>query len=731
LIVRPKPEPMTRSSVSARVGIMEESLLGTATLTGGMAPSINVDGPCLTGTLAGLTMPPEALVKIKSDAIELLSRIVRVYSSEVAPNEVGASGSGKASDSIPTKPCTGLLYGRIQSGKTVAMIALVAAAIDNGFRVIVVLTSDNLKLVSQTTDRFAALDGPIAVDALSSGWEADHKHIGKKLGQAGVVFVCSKNKTRLDNLIQFLDTIGAPNYPALVLDDEADQATLDANLARSSRAKEKGQDPVDPTAIYDRVARQLSPTLRHHVFLQVTATPYALLLQSVGTKLRPSFVRLLEPGTGYTGGEAFFEAEHVDGPKPPLVFVPENEADELEDAESDAPDGLRKAMAFFLVAAAAQAIVDPARAKNGQNFLCHTSQLRTQHRVLEGAIRNYVDRMDDHLEKGAGEALTRLHQAYDELLATFPDAPSLTPVLEQVKRRLVSRRVVVVNSEADTDLGKGLNFIVGGNILGRGVTIDNLLVTYYLRQPKTGQMDTMLQHARMYGYRAQLMQFTRVFLPQQLAVRFHEIHRIEQRLRRQLVAADMGRQIVIEKAANLKPTRGVVLDPTYIDAFDAEDQCYPIYPDFRISRRDYEAIQRKIVALLGEPLDNKHAQTQLIDYDALLELIELLPYNIRYPSARWIPGVLRRVVERQRERCQGRAYLHTRRTRRKGLTFTTGALSGEELKELRMKDGPVICAFRDDGSGIKDAKANEFWYPTLVLDHKMPSLIVNTTPDAE
>lgn len=710
---------------------MEKSPLGTATAATSLPPPINVDGPCLTGTLAGLTMPADAIAKIRSDAIELLSRVVKVYSTEVAPNEVGAEGSGRASTTAPPKPCTGLLYGRIQSGKTVAMIALVAAAIDNGFRVIVVLTSDNLKLVSQTTERFAALDGPIAVDALSSGWEADHKHIGKKLGQAGVVFVCSKNKTRLDKLIEFLEAIGAPNYPALVLDDEADQATLDANLARNSRAKDKGQDPVDPTAIYDRVARQLSPTLRHHVFLQVTATPYALLLQSVGTKLRPSFVRLLEPGAGYTGGEAFFEAEHVDGPKPPLVYVPETEADELNEATADAPDGLRKAMAFFLVASAAQAIADQARSKNGQNFLCHTSQLRTQHRVLEEVIRSYVDRVDDHLEKGTGEAYTRLHQAYDELLTTFPEAPPLAAVLEQVKRRLVSRRVVVVNSEADADLGKGLNFIVGGNILGRGVTIDNLLVTYYLRQPKTGQMDTMLQHARMYGYRAQLMHLTRVFLPRQLAVRFHEIHRIEQRLRRQLVAADMGRQVVIEKAANLKPTRGVVLDPTYIDAFDAEEQVYPIYPDFEMTRKEYETMQQRVVGLLGQPLDSKHSQLVQIDYAAMLELVESLPYNTRMPSASWIPGVLRQVLERQKDRCLSRAYLYTRKTKRKSREFTTGALSGDELKELRSKDGPVICAFRDDGAGIRDINANEFWYPTLVLDHAMPSVIVNTTPDGE
>jgi hypothetical protein len=70
--------------------------------------------------------------------------------------------------------------------------------------------------------------------------------------------------------------------------------------------------------------------------------------------------------------------------------------------------------------------------------------------------------------------------------------------------------VPIVNSaNSPVDFGRQLNFIVGGNILGRGLTIDNLLVTYYLRRAKVSQMDTVLQHARMFGYRQPLMPYTR------------------------------------------------------------------------------------------------------------------------------------------------------------------------------------------------------------------------------
>lgn len=671
-------------------------------------------------------MTEAARAKIKADALDMLGRVVSVYEKQIATGEVGANGTAKATASIPAVPSTGLLYGRIQSGKTVAMIGLVAAAIDNGFRVIVVLTSDNVKLVSQTTERFGVLEGPIAVDALKpQEWSTDHKHIGKHLARSGAVFVCSKNTKRLDELLEFLARIGAPEYPALILDDEADQATLDANLAKNSRAKAKSLETVDPTAIYRRVVESLRGTLRHQVFLQVTATPYALLLQTVGSELRPSFVRLLEPGDGYTGGERFFEAEHVEGPKPPLVYVPEDESEEINNAPTQPPAGLQSAIAFFLVAAGAQGVMDPLAARAGQNFLCHTSQLRNQHRVLEGMIRDHLDRLGDDIEHRRRPAMNALEQARLELLKTLPEAPALDAIVEHLSTRLGGRKIVVVNAETDAEPGKSLNFIVGGNILGRGVTIENLLVTYYLREPKTGQMDTMLQHARMYGYRAKIMPWTRVFLPRNLATRFHEIHGIERRLRRQLASADMGRPIVVEKTSNLNPTRRGVLDPSYIDAFDAEDQIFPLYPDFTLTPTEYERISSRVMKLLGGDFSDEGPIP--IDFEEMLSLVDVFPYDAAL-SSRWMPGVIRRVLEKQRERCKGRAYLYSRPMARTKRLLATGALEGKVLRALRDLDGPTFCAFRDDGKSMTEGKVAKYWYPTVVLDKGTPSLIINTTP---
>jgi len=70
----------------------------------------------------------------------------------VAAGEVGMGGSASASAAAPTagRCPTGLLYGRVQSGKTAAMIVSTALAVDNGFRIVIVFTSNYVKLVEQT-----------------------------------------------------------------------------------------------------------------------------------------------------------------------------------------------------------------------------------------------------------------------------------------------------------------------------------------------------------------------------------------------------------------------------------------------------------------------------------------------------------------------------------------------------------------------------------------------------
>ena len=340
-------------------------------------------GTCNTNTMAALEegvggskpMPRAALEKARDQAIDLLHTVLSTYETEVAGGEVGAGGTARASGVTPISGrCpTGLLYGRIQSGKTLGMITFAALAIDNGFRVVVVLTSDSVKLVEQTASRFSALDGIVKSSTLAANWPDDVNHIRRSLPDVGLILVCQKNQAHLESLFEFLEAIDAAGYPAIIMDDEADQATLDTTVnARSSGRPNPPRfgSTINRRTIQnnrpDELGRSVAESLRHFVMIQVTATPYALLLQDADSPLRPRFTKLLEPGDGYTGGEHFFSERHLEFEAAPLVIVPEGESDELERVNV-APEGLAASIAYFLVASGAQTAMAPAMRGRVQN----------------------------------------------------------------------------------------------------------------------------------------------------------------------------------------------------------------------------------------------------------------------------------------------------------------------------------------------------------------------------
>src|SRR5439155_22292926 len=129
----------------------------------------------------------------------------------------------------------------------------------------------------------------------------------------------------------------------------------------------------------------------------------------------------------------------------------------------------------------------------------------------------------------------RLKDAFDDLAGTHPGvaASDFDKLVEAIQFFSPGISVKLVNGETDEDVAvrSPYNLFVGGNKLGRGVTIKNLLVSYYGRHPRTPQADTVLQHARMYGYRRKDIGLLRLFLPSELHTVFKAIHKMERGLR--------------------------------------------------------------------------------------------------------------------------------------------------------------------------------------------------------
>lgn len=199
---------------------------------------------------------------------------------------------------------TGLLLGLIQSGKTYALTTSIALAADNGYRFFIVLTTDNNWLYKQTFKRLQkdlprlSIQNKTSLDGVLL-WPASLTDKGN-----GLVLVVSKNPRVLQDLVSGLESfsnlpnVNLPNV--LIIDDEADQASLDTQTNR--RAKNPQIVPGKINTLINQV-RSKFPSC---TYLQVTATPQALFLQDKLSPNRPEFTILIEPGKGYVGGNTFF-----------------------------------------------------------------------------------------------------------------------------------------------------------------------------------------------------------------------------------------------------------------------------------------------------------------------------------------------------------------------------------------------------------------------------------------
>lgn len=722
---------------------------GSATIDEPVAaahPVVEADGRILRSTMermqAGFSskpLPIDVVERIRDQAVSLIEDCVGAYSEKISTAEVGLGGSARAApDATVGAQCpTGLLYGRIQSGKTNAMILATALAIDNGFRVVIVLTSDNVALVEQTVSRFRVLDeGPLVYSSTSGQWDADRDNIARHLARHGVVFVCTKNSERLSSLIDILTEVRAADYPALIFDDEADQATLDTTTAARAggraSAPPHGSTTYRLTVLNDAASQQgesIRETLRHNVFVQVTATPYALLLQNLDSPLRPSFTRLLEPGPGYTGGESFFSIEHVDCEKRPMVFVDANETAGVSASDRQAPTGLAKAIAFFLIASSVLKSRRRRPEPDGYKFLCHTSSKQQDHDRFASVIRNHADGLFD----AASGTLRPEHRptfewAHADIAVTWKESlPPLNDLLDDLGRRIQQRRVIVVNAAAEQgEFGSAFNFLVGGNILGRGLTIDNLLVTYYMRMPRTTQMDTMLQHARMFGYRSEIMPFTRVFLSPVLAARFARITESERGLRQLLETQSSSSPVPVQIVGNLRPTRANVLDPNSLGGIRPGQQIYPSVPASNAEQIGNSTA--RVEAQIGRLVDDWRARAgDFIDcsIDHIVELVKTVRSGDP-DSNDWEPEILANVLLSISSRYVGRAYLCARTFTTARTLLVNGAISGSEQRRARAANRPVLFMLREAGDH-DPWTGGPFWYPTLVFPMDMANQVFNVT----
>lgn len=433
-----------------------------------------------------------------------------------------------------------LLVGNVQSGKTSHMFAMICKAADSGFNIFILLTTDNTLLQQQTYKRAMKEFDQFCVCS-----EMDEvKFINNKMKKP-VIIVLKKNGRVLQ---KWKNNLSSSNFcmgnPLVIIDDEADAASLNTKVNQKLVSKINSE--------LDGIRKTSSSS----IFLQVTGTPQSILLQAEKSGFRPHYVYSFKPGEEYLGGNFFFS----NIPNPFLIVTDEDEVVEIETDDDFPENGLKHALYSHLIVSA-QLLME---GKETSNFLIHPSTKTDKHEIFAEKVGNYLNELSGYFVDNEAEDGLFLFE-YEKLSETYPNLMSYEDIIEKIKKLiendLVSIRTINSKSEyvPEEEYQTGVNIIVGGNSLGRGITFPMLQTVYYCRTSKTPQADTMWQHARMFGY-DRVRGLVRVYMPGNIAHLFSEINAINNAIFKQIERDPNIDNIKLFYPEGIKPTRKNVID---------------------------------------------------------------------------------------------------------------------------------------------------------------------------
>jgi hypothetical protein len=575
----------------------------------------------------------------------------------------------------------GLLLGNVQSGKTVQTLGIISKLADEGFSIFLLLTTDNVYLQKQTFDR--ASDTLKNFDVI--GEYDDVKFMFSGLRKP-IVIVLKKNTNVLRKWRNHLASSGyCAAKPIVVFDDEADAASLNTLINKKK-----------VSTINNHLA-SIKALSSSSIYFQVTATPQANLLQSAISGWKPAFVTYFPPGNGYIGGD-FIYSEPVSYA---IRFTGESELDDVRDDSDFIPLGLRRSlMSFLAVCGHLQEI-----GQSTCSFLIHPSVRINDHEIFAGKIGEHLNYILSEIDEPSFDK--DLTEAWQDLQITKPDITNY----EDVKKNIVSilynqdLKILVLNSRTpiDIDYNKGFNILVGGNSLGRGLTLPKLQTVYYCRKSKTPQADTFWQHSRMFGYDREAG-LIRIFTPPTLHKLFTELNNSNRVLIRQIEDYGLdGVQLIY--SPKIRPTRKNVVDSEQLNFVAGGVNYFSNDP----IPENTEAIDNLLVGYTDE------SGFEEVSFDVVAQLLKLTG---SYSKDDWDNDKFAHCAQSLSVKRPGIKYLLVVR-RNRDIAKGTGTMLSPNDRKLgdSINDSVILTLYRNEGAASKGWKGNPFWIPNI----KFPS----------
>lgn len=408
------------------------------------------------------------------------------------------------------------------------------------------------------------------------------RNFGINPGGNPLLFVVKKNGSVLRNLHTWIDRSLRgrdliADVPLLVIDDEADHGSVDTKEQVFDEAGRPDEDH-DPTKI-NKLIRQLLRKFAKSAYVGYTATPFANIYihdqgetATEGPDLFPrSFIVNLPAPSNYDGPVRIFGLEQSDDrdmtrPLPLVRIVADHEEGGTVawmpqghknghrprfGGEDTLPPKLIEAIRAFILACAARRARGQLNTHN--SMLIHVTRFTSVQNSVRGQVEAVFGEIKRRIRYGTDEGdsehalLERLWKSdfepnsriVRELVPDREFSPvswdlvraELQDVVEAIKVKTINGKAEDI-LDYDTHKSVGLNVIaVGGDKLARGLTLEGLTVSYFLRSTK--MYDTLMQMGRWFGYRPGYLDLCRLYMTSDLRDWFCHITEASEELRRE------------------------------------------------------------------------------------------------------------------------------------------------------------------------------------------------------
>ena len=621
--------------------------------------------------------------------------MLQTYLNQLTPPELADSVKntvdgfmGKLSQTEPKIAQNVLLLGNVQSGKTAQVLGVLSALADDGdHKVFLYLTTDSVDLQEQTVRRAEANLKNFIV--LSENDDSSFMQVMK--ANNPILVVIKKNARvlkRWRNL--FASQSSLKGYPLVIVDDEADAASLNTNTDK----------PDKDASTINKLLNDIKNSCCQSLFIQLTATPQSLLLQHEESDWQSEFIHFFEAGEKYIGGNFVFS----DPPSYIVRFI-DSELDDMKDASGEIAEGVKQALHSFLLTCAEFALCS----KTNCNFALHPSYKIQDHQAFSQKIQAFLNDLIQAINSGENFA-DSFKEDYLDLQKTKPDIHHFEEIYEKLTELLENKQIytLVVNSqtESDFDLERGFNIIIGGNVIGRGLTIPKLQTVYYSRTAKKPNADTFWQHSRIFGYDRD-KSLLRLYIPFDVYYFFVQLNQANNLIIEQAKNSDGNIQVIYPK--NINPTRKNVLKFDSINQIVGGVNYFPLHPN----EDNLSEINKILPSILKDEIQSDLYQ---IDIEDLFLVLDKLGHYVPddWNKEKFIAGV--EALKAQRPSFKTYVLIKTGRK----LSRATGTMLSEDDRKLGEKypNDLFLTLYQVVGNKDKGWQGEDFWLPNIKLPYK-------------